>query len=69
MPRPRASFCDGFQAACAAAIHRGGCGGRHMCMVMRGVQKTTSVTATSHMMGVFKTDTAVRDEFYAMLRK
>ncbi|GKT03754.1 GTP cyclohydrolase I FolE [Furfurilactobacillus sp. WILCCON 0119] len=36
---------------------------RHMCMEMRGVNKTGSVTQTVKYTGTFKTDAALRQEF------
>lgn len=36
---------------------------RHMCMEMRGVNKTGSVTQTATYTGAFKDDTALRQEF------
>ena len=36
---------------------------RHLCMMMRGVQKQNSVTITSALRGVFREDAGTRDEF------
>ena len=42
---------------------------RHLCMVMRGVQKQNSVAVTSAMMGVFRDKKQTRDEFLSLVRK
>ena len=41
---------------------------KHMCMMMRGVEKQNSVMKTSAMLGSFQTDQKTRDEFLALLR-
>ncbi|KAL7625174.1 hypothetical protein AAE478_004389 [Parahypoxylon ruwenzoriense] len=40
----------------------------HMCMVMRGVQKTGTVTFTQSMTGVLKDDLKEQQQFYTLLR-
>ena len=41
---------------------------QHFCMMMRGVEKQHSSTATSAMLGSFRTDKATRDEFLSLVR-
>ena len=40
----------------------------HMCMVMRGVQKVSSKTVTSAMLGTFRDDPKTREEFLTFVR-
>jgi len=40
----------------------------HLCMMMRGVQKQSSATVTSAMLGVFKTQLQTRNEFLSLVR-
>ncbi|AKH69868.1 GTP cyclohydrolase I [Spongiibacter sp. IMCC21906] len=42
---------------------------RHMCMMMRGVEKQNSVMRTSAMLGAFKENQATRNEFLSLIRK
>ena len=41
---------------------------RHLCMMMRGVEKQHSSTITSAMLGAFRDERPTRDEFLALLR-
>ena len=41
---------------------------RHLCMMMRGVQKQNSVMKTSVMLGTFRNDSRTRMEFLELLR-
>ena len=43
--------------------------GAHLCMLMRGVQKQSASMVTSHVMGVFRTDRATRQEFMALINR
>ncbi|MGD8777812.1 MAG: GTP cyclohydrolase I FolE [Ignavibacteria bacterium] len=45
------------------------CEGFHMCMMMRGVQKQNSITTTSAMSGIFKTDSRTRTEFLELIAR
>lgn len=40
---------------------------RHLCMVMRGVEKQHSIAATSAMLGAFRENKQTRDEFLALI--
>jgi GTP cyclohydrolase I len=41
---------------------------RHLCMVMRGVEKQNSAAMTSAMLGVFRESKQTRDEFLSLIR-
>ena len=41
---------------------------RHLCMVMRGVEKQHSAAVTSAMLGVFRDNKQTRDEFLSLVR-
>jgi len=42
---------------------------KHLCMIMRGVEKQNSVAVTSHMTGVFKDRESTRAEFLRLVRE
>ena len=42
---------------------------KHMCMMMRGVQKQNSVMTTSCMLGVFRTKSSTRNEYLSLVNK
>jgi len=42
---------------------------RHLCMVMRGVEKQNSAAVTSAMLGAFRDNKQTRDEFLALVHK
>jgi GTP cyclohydrolase IA len=42
---------------------------QHLCMMMRGVQKQSSATVTSALLGVFKTQTQTREEFLTLVNR
>ena len=42
--------------------------GEHSCMTARGVKKPGTLTRTSALRGVFKTDPALRQEFYNLIK-
>jgi GTP cyclohydrolase I len=41
---------------------------RHLCMVMRGVEKENSQTVTSAMLGAFRENLQTREEFLSLIR-
>ncbi|MEI6079172.1 MAG: GTP cyclohydrolase I FolE, partial [bacterium] len=42
---------------------------KHMCMVMRGVEKQNSIATTSSMLGVFRNDLSTRQEFLRLVQR
>jgi GTP cyclohydrolase I len=42
---------------------------KHLCMMMRGVEKQNSVMKTSCMLGSFRKDSATRSEFLSLIRE
>jgi GTP cyclohydrolase I len=42
---------------------------RHLCMMMRGVEKQNSVMTTSAVLGSFRTDPATRQEFMTLIHR
>ncbi len=44
------------------------CEARHMCMMMRGVEKQNSVATTSSVMGEFHNDPETRQEFFDLIK-
>jgi GTP cyclohydrolase I len=42
---------------------------KHLCMMMRGVEKQNSVMTTSCLLGTFKEDARTRSEFLALLKE
>ena len=42
---------------------------KHLCMMMRGVEKQNSVMTTSYVLGEFHEDTATRAEFFSLINK
>jgi GTP cyclohydrolase I len=42
---------------------------RHLCMMMRGVEKQNSLAVTSCMLGRFRTDARTRGEFLSLIEK
>ena len=45
------------------------CEARHFCMMMRGVEKQSSSTVTSTMIGSFRNRKATRDEFLSVIHR
>jgi len=42
---------------------------KHLCMMMRGVEKQNSVMTTSAMLGIFRSDSRTREEFLDLIAK
>ncbi len=41
--------------------------GKHLCMIMRGVEKQNSIMTTSSMLGSFRAESATRNEFLRLI--
>jgi GTP cyclohydrolase I len=41
---------------------------KHLCMMMRGVEKQNSSMTTSAVLGTFRTDEKVRQEFLSLIK-
>ena len=57
------AICDAIDPVGVGVVIRG----KHMCMMMRGVEKTTSDTITSCMMRCFRRDARTRAEFMNLI--
>jgi GTP cyclohydrolase I len=42
---------------------------KHMCMLMRGVEKQNSLVTSSHVLGVFREDRRTREEFMQLISR
>ncbi|HYA88919.1 MAG TPA: GTP cyclohydrolase I FolE [Nitrospirota bacterium] len=42
---------------------------RHLCMMMRGVEKQNSLFVTSSLLGVFRTNASTREEFFSIINR
>ena len=43
------------------------CRASHLCMQMRGVEKQSASTVTTHYTGQFETDPSLREEFLSLI--
>lgn len=59
-----AAIIDKTQGAGAAVIIEA----KHMCMMMRGVEKQNSVMTTSCMLGAFRNNQSTRNEFLSLIQ-
>lgn len=58
------ALMDGLQPRGVGVVMKA----RHLCMESRGVKQSGTHTTTSSMLGLFRTDPAVRSEFLALTR-
>ena len=65
--RLTAQVADAVQSRLAATGATVVVQGQHLCMAMRGIQKPGSITVTSAVRGVFKTDSCARDEAMTLI--
>jgi len=42
---------------------------RHLCMMMRGVEKQNSIMTTSSVLGTFRSDPSTRQEFLSLISR
>lgn len=59
--------CTHLQSVLSAKGVIARCTAEHLCMKMRGVEKQDSVTTTVDYNGVFESDPALRQEFFAVI--
>jgi GTP cyclohydrolase I len=66
MTRQIAEALDGLIAPEGVGVV---CEGRHMCMMMRGVEQQHAVATTSAMLGAFRDDEKTRAEFLSLIAR
>jgi len=64
---PDDANCGRVNEGAPSPRRRGGHEAKHLCMMMRGVEKQNSVMKTSCLLGVFKEDARTRSEFLSLL--
>lgn len=56
-----------LKAKCFVTVHQHQIEARHLCMMMRGVEKQHSAAVTSAMFGVFRNEEETRSEFLSLI--